>query len=346
MTNPFFAESTPTRLEQLPGSPMRPAAMIRRPDGVALRSAAPGRGSRDPRRGDSPGAGRETEGARAATAERRRAPDRPARGLGSDRRAHRGACIRGSARSIPAAASRPAPACESPSATTARSTSSAGTRSPRSRARRPIWRCRPSRDHARVTLSGRYIDAPDVRYFGVGNSSSKEDLTRFGYTPKGGGARLDIDGGKYFSLGGGVNYIDIETSGGRDHALHRGAVHTGEHARARHLQIHLHQQHGSSGLRLAAAARLLGPWRAVPRAVRRLPGARQRPVLLQVGRSGGAAAHPDPARELGDRASRPRNGDRHRTTRASCRTSCCRRSAAAPRSGAIRTSDSAIAIGC
>ena len=28
MTNPFFAESTPTHLEQLPGSPMRPAAMI------------------------------------------------------------------------------------------------------------------------------------------------------------------------------------------------------------------------------------------------------------------------------------------------------------------------------
>ena len=67
----------------------------------------------------------------------------------------------------------------------------------------------------RLTLSGRYIDAPDVRYFGVGNSSSKENQTRFGYTPKGGGARLDIDGGKYFSLGGGVNYIDIETSGGK-----------------------------------------------------------------------------------------------------------------------------------
>ncbi len=72
-----------------------------------------------------------------------------------------------------------------------------------------------ARNHARVTLSGRYIDAPDVRYFGVGNSSNKDDVTRFGYTPKGGGARLDIDAGKYFSLGGGVNYTDIETSEGR-----------------------------------------------------------------------------------------------------------------------------------
>jgi len=70
-------------------------------------------------------------------------------------------------------------------------------------------------NRARITLSGRYVDAPDVRYFGVGNFSRSEDETRFGYTPKGGGARLDIDGGRYFSLGGGVNYIDIETSAGR-----------------------------------------------------------------------------------------------------------------------------------
>ena len=40
-----------------------------------------------------------------------------------------------------------------------------------------------ARGHARLTLSGSYIDAPDVRYFGVGNDSENEDLTRFGYTP-------------------------------------------------------------------------------------------------------------------------------------------------------------------
>jgi len=68
---------------------------------------------------------------------------------------------------------------------------------------------------ARVSLTGRYVDAPDVRYFGVGNFSQKENATRFGYTPKGGGARLDIQGGKHFTLGGGVNYVDVETSAGR-----------------------------------------------------------------------------------------------------------------------------------
>jgi hypothetical protein len=72
-----------------------------------------------------------------------------------------------------------------------------------------------ARNRARISLSGRYIDAPDVRYFGVGNFSRREDQTRFGYTPTGGGASLEIDGGKYFSIGGGVDYLDIKTSGGR-----------------------------------------------------------------------------------------------------------------------------------
>jgi hypothetical protein len=68
---------------------------------------------------------------------------------------------------------------------------------------------------ARLTLSGRYIDAPDVRYFGVGNSSLAADATRFGFSPTTIGGKLDIAGGKYFTLGGGVDYVDIATSGGR-----------------------------------------------------------------------------------------------------------------------------------
>jgi hypothetical protein len=52
-----------------------------------------------------------------------------------------------------------------------------------------------ARDRARLTLSGRYVDAPDVRYFGVGNSTLKEDETRFGYTPTTGSAQLDVNVG-------------------------------------------------------------------------------------------------------------------------------------------------------
>ena len=70
-------------------------------------------------------------------------------------------------------------------------------------------------NRARLTVSGRYINAPDVRFFGVGNASRREDQTRFGYTPKGGGARLDITGGRYLSVGGGIDLLDIETSTGK-----------------------------------------------------------------------------------------------------------------------------------
>jgi hypothetical protein len=71
-----------------------------------------------------------------------------------------------------------------------------------------------ARNRARFTLSGHYIDAPDVRFFGVGNDSSQQDLTRFGYKPIGGGARLDVEG-KFLSFMGGVELLEIGTRGGR-----------------------------------------------------------------------------------------------------------------------------------
>ena len=70
-------------------------------------------------------------------------------------------------------------------------------------------------NRARLTLTGRYIDAPDVRYFGVGDSSHKVDETRFGYTPTSGGARLDVDVSKHLSIGGGVEYNHVKTSEGK-----------------------------------------------------------------------------------------------------------------------------------
>jgi hypothetical protein len=70
-------------------------------------------------------------------------------------------------------------------------------------------------NRARITLSGRYIDAPNVRHFGVGNDSQQADQTRFGYTPITGGAHLDIDVAGRWTIGGGVQYHDITTSGGR-----------------------------------------------------------------------------------------------------------------------------------
>jgi hypothetical protein len=70
-------------------------------------------------------------------------------------------------------------------------------------------------NRARLSLSGRYVDAPDVKYYGAGNDTRKDEPAYFGYTPAEGGARLDLDAGKYLSLAGGVKYLDIDTSTGR-----------------------------------------------------------------------------------------------------------------------------------
>ena len=77
--------------------------------------------------------------------------------------------IRGSARYIPAAVLRLAPACGCPLPTTAPSASLAAIRF-ESFSRADVTLALPSfaRGNARVTLNGSYIDAPDVRYFGVG----------------------------------------------------------------------------------------------------------------------------------------------------------------------------------
>ena len=69
-------------------------------------------------------------------------------------------------------------------------------------------------NRGRVSLTAGYLNAPDVKYYGVGQDSHKDDKTFFGYTPFGGGGRLDFDVSRYLSVGGGVKYIDIETDSG------------------------------------------------------------------------------------------------------------------------------------
>ena len=69
-------------------------------------------------------------------------------------------------------------------------------------------------NRGRVSLTAGYLDAPDVKYYGIGRDSNKDDKTFFGYTPFGGGGRLDFDVSRILSVGGGVNYIDIGTESG------------------------------------------------------------------------------------------------------------------------------------
>ncbi len=67
----------------------------------------------------------------------------------------------------------------------------------------------------RLTLLGRYLDAPDVKFYGIGNDSSKDSRSNYGYSPVSGGVRFDFDLTKRVTAGGEVSYIDTATSAGR-----------------------------------------------------------------------------------------------------------------------------------
>ena len=201
MTNLFFAESTPTHLEQVPGRPMRPAAMF----AVLMASLSfrrPGCGSRDPRRGDSAGAGRKQKAL---------APPQPNAAERTIDRLEEWGFISGSPRGV-----YPWMGSIYPGGGVA---AGAGVRkefgddgalnvfagySIRSytigQADLALPTFAKSRAHADAV--GQYIDAPDVKYYGVGNDSSKDGLTYFGYTPTRGGTRFDFDISKNFTAGG------------------------------------------------------------------------------------------------------------------------------------------------
>ena len=66
-----------------------------------------------------------------------------------------------------------------------------------------------------ISLTGQFIDAPDVKYFGVGNDTSKDDRTRFGYSPTSAAARLDFKLTDELTAGGEVTYLQVDTSGGK-----------------------------------------------------------------------------------------------------------------------------------
>lgn len=69
----------------------------------------------------------------------------------------------------------------------------------------------------RLTLDvrARLIDAPQVRFFGVGNDSSDEQSTRYDYEPKRVAARLTFRPDDRTEIGGAVGVLDIGTGIGR-----------------------------------------------------------------------------------------------------------------------------------
>jgi hypothetical protein len=66
----------------------------------------------------------------------------------------------------------------------------------------------------RTTLYGKWMDAPSVEFFGIGDGTSLDDRTTFLYRPTTAGARIEIKPVKVVALGGGVEYLGTKTDGG------------------------------------------------------------------------------------------------------------------------------------
>lgn len=63
-------------------------------------------------------------------------------------------------------------------------------------------------------IDAKWIDAPKVSFYGLGNDSSKDDKTSYLYRPARVGATIGINITKWFSVGGGGDYLDVQTGPG------------------------------------------------------------------------------------------------------------------------------------
>ena len=61
---------------------------------------------------------------------------------------------------------------------------------------------------------GSYVDATQVKFFGIGNDSVEQDKTNFGYQPTSCSVTATIEPVKWLAFGGGYKYVDISTSSG------------------------------------------------------------------------------------------------------------------------------------
>ena len=113
-------------------------------------------------------------------------------------------------------------------------------------------------NRGRVSLTAGYLDAPDVKYYGIGQDSDKDDKTSFGYTPFGGGGRLDFDVSRYLVRGRRRQLHRHRNRFRRHRAVDRGTVLTSRQPGPRARPVQVRQQHRAGGRRLAAAAGLRG----------------------------------------------------------------------------------------
>ena len=65
-----------------------------------------------------------------------------------------------------------------------------------------------------IDITGRWLDAPQIRYFGYGNDSRRSDRTSYGLTMLSGGINARLKPARWFHLGGGVEHLDVDTGSG------------------------------------------------------------------------------------------------------------------------------------
>ena len=156
---------------------------------------------------------------------------------------------------------------------------------------------------------GRYVDAPDVKYYGVGNDTHKDEQTHFGYTPAGGG-RLDFEAGISRSPAASITSTSTTVqappdrpsrSASRPPTRQASSSTASATSTARRVRV-----------RLAAAAGLLGHRAGCIASSSTTTASATTTLLVPIARGRSAAADSADARELGARASRARHGDRRR----------------------------------
>ena len=66
----------------------------------------------------------------------------------------------------------------------------------------------------KVSLGVKWLDAPKVSFYGIGNKSNKDDKTSYLYRPTRVGPSVTVKLAKWFTVGGGAEYLNVQTGPG------------------------------------------------------------------------------------------------------------------------------------
>ena len=162
-----------------------------------------------------------------------------------------------------------------------------------------------ARGRVTIRLNGRYLDAPEVAFYGA----TEDDRRTFEYTTASVGAVARVQAAKRVAFGGGFDLVTSD-AGSPFGAVAPRVDPTYGQARA-FVEVDTRTTPGYTTQR-----------RLLPPRLHRLPRDRRRALHVPAHGRRRAAVHPVHARQLGDRAARPRLDDRRPPTATRCHSSC------------------------